>query len=51
MTREEALLYEMPTIAEYISNDILRSWIGGYMAYKVKKKIKRYNSRLEIIAD
>ena len=43
--KRELLLYEVPSITEYISNDFLQEIIAKYIAYKVNKKYKRYEER------
>jgi hypothetical protein len=39
--------YEMPTITEFISIGWLQNICASYLAWKVNKKIRRYNKRIE----
>ena len=47
MKTEELLIYEMPTIAEFIGNKFLQSIIAKIVAKKINKKMKRYNKRMD----
>lgn len=47
MTTREALEYDMPSIAEYISNDFLQNVIAKYIARKVERKLARLKVRRE----
>ena len=46
MKREELLVYEMPTIAEFISFEWGQTIIAKYTAWKINRKWKRYQVRL-----
>lgn len=48
MTKKELMTYEAPTITEYISIDLLQKVLGKYVAWKINRKLKRYQKRLEI---
>jgi hypothetical protein len=55
---EKLLLYELPSGAGFIAGFFQWEWltdiIAGYLAYKVKRKLKRYKLRLkrkEILTD
>lgn len=45
MEEKELLKYEMPTIAEFVSNDFLQNILARYLAWKVNRKMKRYKIR------
>ena len=47
MNTDKLLIYEMPAIAEFISNDWLQGIIAKYVANKINRKVKRYNQRVE----
>jgi hypothetical protein len=47
MDKQKLLTYECPTISEYISVDWMQTIIARYVAWKVNKKIRRYNKRIE----
>ena len=46
MKKEELILYESPTIAEFISLDWLQEIIAKYLAWKINRKWARYQYRL-----
>lgn len=47
MTTREALEYDTPSIAEYVSNDFLQGLIAKYVAHKVGRKLARLARRRE----
>ncbi len=47
MKKEEALLYDLPSIVEYVSWGWLQTILARYVAWKVTRKINRYNKRIE----
>lgn len=47
MEKKELLVYECPSIAEYVSFNWGQSIIGKYLSYKINRKIKRYNKRIK----
>ena len=47
MKKEELVIYECPSIAEYISFNWGQNIVGKYLSYKIKRKLKRYNKRIE----
>ena len=46
MERNELLIYEMPLMAEFVSNSLLQEIIARYLAWKINRKWKRYQIRL-----
>jgi hypothetical protein len=48
MTIQELTLYETPKITEFISIKWIQNLIAIYVAKKVLRKVKRYNSRLKM---
>lgn len=48
MTPEELLLYECPTIGEFIPAGWISRLISKYLAWKINRKWKRYQRRLEL---
>ena len=40
-------IYEAPTISEFVGNDYLQNIIAKYIAWKINKKVARYNKRIE----
>ena len=44
---EDLVTYEMPTIAEFIAIGWLQTICARYLAWKVNRKIRRYNKRIE----
>ncbi len=47
MKKEDLVLYEMPTIAEFVSIGWMQTIIVHYIAWKVNRKIRRWNKRIE----
>lgn len=47
MNKEELLKYELPSISEYCDFEWMQTLVGRYSAWKVNKKIRRYNKRKE----
>lgn len=47
MNTNKMIKYEMPWIAEFISINWLQDVVARYVAFKVSRKIKRYNHRIE----
>lgn len=47
MDTEKLLKYELPSWVEFISIDWMQTVIARYYAWKVGRKIKRYNLRLK----
>lgn len=45
MNKEELLVYEMPAIAEFVSIGWMQTIIAKYVAWKVNRKVERYNYR------
>ena len=45
MNKNELLIYEIPAIAEYISIGFLQTIIARYIAWKIKRKLRRYEHR------
>jgi len=45
MTKEELLVYELPSITEYVSWSPLQKIIARYTVWKVDTKVKRLNKR------
>lgn len=41
----ELLKYETPSIAEFVSWEWLQNIISRYLAWKINRKLKRYNMR------
>lgn len=46
MTKKELLLYDTPSIAEHISWDFLQTIIAKYTAWKINRKVRRYEYRV-----
>ncbi len=46
MEKKELLLYEAPTISEFISVGFLQTLTARYIAFKVNRKWERYQKRL-----
>ena len=47
MKKEDLTVYEVPSIAEYVSNSFLQDIIARYTAWRVNTKWNRYVRRLE----
>jgi len=47
MKIEELLIYECPSIAEYISFNWVQNIVAKYLSYKINRKLNRYNNRIE----
>lgn len=45
MKKEELIVYELPSISEYISIEFLQNMIARYTARKVNRKWSRYEKR------
>lgn len=39
------LIYELPTMAEFISVGWMQQIIANHLAHKINRKMKRYNNR------
>lgn len=48
MNTKELFRYETPRISQYISNDFLQDLMARYVAFKVNRKLKRYNEYLRL---
>lgn len=46
MNKEELIKYEAPYIAEFV-NGWLGTLIAKYIVWKINKKLRRYNKRIE----
>ena len=46
MKKEDLLTYEAPSICEHISWNFFQTILGKYIAWKINKKWKRYQTRL-----
>jgi len=44
-TSKFLIAYEMPSVAEFVSFDCLHTIIGCYVAWKINRKMKRYQKR------
>ncbi len=47
MDTNKLLLYEAPWITEFISINWVQNLVARYIAYKVNRKVKRYNFRID----
>jgi hypothetical protein len=47
MKKEDLTVYEVPSIAEHVSNPFLQDIIARYTAWRVNSKWNRYVRRLE----
>lgn len=46
--QEELVMYELPSISEYISIGWMRTIIARYCAFKIKRKMIRYKNRVDL---
>jgi len=46
MDKKELIIYEMPSIAEFISIGWIQTIVAKYVAWKVNRKMARYAGRL-----
>lgn len=47
MKKEELVIYEAPTITEFISIDWVQNLMAKYIAWTVTRKYNRYEQRLK----
>lgn len=47
MKKTDLVIYEMPSVSEFISWPWFQEIIARYTAYKVNRKWKRYTNRLQ----
>lgn len=48
INHKNLVLYEMPKIAQFISNDYLQEVLAKYLILKVDRKLKRYREYLRL---
>jgi len=46
MKKEDLLIYESPSISEFVSIGFFQDIIAGYLAWKINRKWRRYDKRI-----